>query len=225
MAVPSGELEPVSDSVVGKSMHAAGHRYRQSQHIAPSLHLIFSAAGLIAPCSRRLIDIFGTTRPPERNPMPRILTTTILGLAFASGLRICAIWSQSRPSPHCVSAIAHNPCNVSRRAAERVVIEIIVSGGMSGGELLQTSYLPNRAIARSRLRNGRCGFSARLFSCRPVICLAAFPISYIAARYERSLSIVSSSGRPNRFIALFRNFNAEALSRALVTYDSSTSPS
>ena len=54
----------------------------------------------------------------------------------------------------------------------------------------------NRAIAPSRLRNGWCEFSARLLSQRPQVWAAALPIAFIAARYDRSLSVTMEPGRP-----------------------------
>jgi hypothetical protein len=38
-----------------------------------------------------------------------------------------------------------------------------------------------RSIARSRLRNGWCEFSAQLLSRRPASCLSTLPITFIAA--------------------------------------------
>ncbi len=49
----------------------------------------------------------------------------------------------------------------------------------------------NRDIALSRRRNGRWEFSARLFRCRPHSWRQAFPISFMAARYEWHLSVTT----------------------------------
>ena len=52
------------------------------------------------------------------------------------------------------------------------------------------------ASAPSRRRNGWCEFSARLLSQRPQVWAAALPITFIAARYDRSLSVTIEAGRP-----------------------------
>ena len=74
-----------------------------------------------------------------------------------------------------------------------------------------------RSIARSRRRNGRCEFSARLFNQRPVSCLPSAPISFSAAPYDRSRSVTIISGWPCLRIAFFKNFRAAFLSRVFVT--------
>ncbi len=72
-------------------------------------------------------------------------------------------------------------------------------------------------MALSRRRNGKCEFSALLFSQRPFSCLRAAPISFSAAPYEGSRSVTNTSGRPFLRIAVVRNFNAAFLSRVFVT--------
>src|SRR5690606_11749565 len=66
----------------------------------------------------------------------------------------------------------------------------------------------NFSIACSLRRNGRWEFSQRLFFQRPVSCDASFPITFIAARYERNLSVTISDGFPYRFIIFLRNTRA-----------------
>ena len=61
------------------------------------------------------------------------------------------------------------------------LIEMVVNGGMDGGEFLQASHARTRSIARSRRRNGSCEFSALLLSQRPVSCLSTLPMTFIAA--------------------------------------------
>ena len=56
-------------------------------------------------------------------------------------------------------------------------------------------------------------------------CRSSAPISRRAAPKERSPSVTTSSARPCRFISFLRNLRAAALSRVLLTKDSSTSPS
>ncbi len=79
--------------------------------------------------------------------------------------------------------------------------------GYAGPPPRQSSTLPdanfcrvfislNRAIAPSRLRNGRCEFSARLFSQRPHLCRRALPSPFIAARYDGRRSVTIEPGRP-----------------------------
>ena len=68
------------------------------------------------------------------------------------------------------------------------------------------------AAVNSRLRKGRCEFSARLFLWRPTSWRSMFPISFIAAPYEASLSFTMICGLPYFFIAFFRNFKVAALS-------------
>ena len=70
----------------------------------------------------------------------------------------------------------------------------------------------NRSIALSRLRKGKCEFSARLFAHRPVTCFSKQPSSFAAALYDRSLSVTISLGDPYLSIAFFMNFRAAFLS-------------
>ena len=48
----------------------------------------------------------------------------------------------------------------------------------------------------AREEDGWCEFSARSLSQRPQVWAAALPIAFIAARYDRSLSVTMESGRP-----------------------------
>ena len=54
----------------------------------------------------------------------------------------------------------------------------------------------NLDIAPSLRRNGWCEFSARLFSQRPHTWSAEFPIKFIAARYDRSRTVMITFGWP-----------------------------
>jgi hypothetical protein len=54
----------------------------------------------------------------------------------------------------------------------------------------------NLAIAPSLLRNGWWEFSARLLRQRPQVWSAELPITFIAARYDRSRSVTIDHGRP-----------------------------
>jgi len=51
---------------------------------------------------------------------------------------------------------------------------------------------------------------------RPQVWTAALPITFIAARWDRSLSVTIDAGRPYRFIARFRNRSAALRSGRLV---------
>ena len=75
----------------------------------------------------------------------------------------------------------------------------------------------NRSIPRSRRRNGRCEFSARLLSQRPISRLSPRPRSFSAAPYERRRSVTMTSGLPCRFMDFFKNFSAALRSRVFVT--------
>lgn len=75
----------------------------------------------------------------------------------------------------------------------------------------------NFSIAYSRRRNGRWEFSHRLFNQWPVSCDVSFPITFIAARYERNLSVTISCDFPYRFISFLRKTKAALRSRRLET--------
>jgi len=101
---------------------------------------------------------------------------------------------------------------------------VIVHRRMDRNELLETSHAPetgHRPLSSSK-RQG--GFFSAIVQMPATLLAPAFPITLMAARYDRYLSVTAAWGFPYRFIAFFRNFNAEALSRVFVTYDSSTSP-
>lgn len=83
----------------------------------------------------------------------------------------------------------------------------------------------NIAIAPSRRRKSWCEFSTRLLSHLPVTCRASLPITFIAARYDRNLSVTITLGWPYRFMAFFKNFNAALRLHLFVTKDTSASPS
>ena len=83
----------------------------------------------------------------------------------------------------------------------------------------------NRNIARSRRRDGRCEFSTRLLSQRPISRSSPRPRAFRIAPLERRRLVTITSGQPCRFIYIFNNFNAALRSRVFVTRLSSTSPS
>src|SRR6185312_8594839 len=71
-----------------------------------------------------------------------------------------------------------------------------------------------RCILRSRRRVGWCEFSARLLIRKPCSWRADNPISDLAAPYERSLSVTSTSGAKPCFLSSLRSsFTAAALPR------------
>ena len=61
----------------------------------------------------------------------------------------------------------------------------------------------NRSIGRSRRRKGKCEFSTLLFAHRCLTCVSAQPTSFAAALSDRSLSVTTSLGAPERRIAFF----------------------
>ena len=75
----------------------------------------------------------------------------------------------------------------------------------------------NLSMAYSSRRNGRCEFSHLLFTLRPISCVFSFPMSFIAARYERSLSVTITRGWLHRFMIFLKNFNTALRSRSLAT--------
>jgi len=75
-------------------------------------------------------------------------------------------------------------------------VEVVVDRCVGGGEFCKVFTSLNFAIAASRRLNGWCEFSARLLSQRPQVWEAALPITFIAARYDRSLSVTIEAGRP-----------------------------
>ena len=54
-------------------------------------------------------------------------------------------------------------------------------GGWTATNFCKLRIRRKRSMARSRRRKGRCEFSARLFSQRPVSCRSALPMTFIAA--------------------------------------------
>ena len=62
-----------------------------------------------------------------------------------------------------------------------LLVEAVVDRAVDGGKFLQVSVCRNLSMARSRRRNGRCKFSARLLSSLPVSWRSALPISLMAA--------------------------------------------
>ena len=62
-----------------------------------------------------------------------------------------------------------------------------------------------RAMAPARLRKGCCECSARLLRQRLVSWPPSLPITFIAARYDGSLSVTIDAGRPSRVIARVRH--------------------
>jgi len=74
--------------------------------------------------------------------------------------------------------------------------------------VISTAAKPSKKIALPRWPNGWCEFSTRLLSQRLQIWSVALPITFIAARYDRSLSVKIDAGRPYRFIARLRNWSA-----------------
>ena len=103
--------------------------------------------------------------------------------------------------------------------------KVVVDRAWTEANFCNVRMRRNRSIARSRRRNGRCEFSARLLSQRPISRSSPRPRSFSAAPYERRRSVTMTSGRPCRFINFFRNFSAALRSRVFVTTLSSTSPS
>ena len=73
----------------------------------------------------------------------------------------------------------------------------------------------NRNLSLSLRRIGKCEFSTRLFSQRPVSRLCSLSISLIPASYDLNLSVTITSGRPRLRIAFPGNFNAAFLSQVL----------
>lgn len=114
----------------------------------------------------------------------------------------------------------------ARPAFERsVVVEVVADGGVSGGELLQASHGPeprHRTFSPSKRQ-------VRVLS--PIVLVPAGDLSTfvpdlaLRCAVRPNAVLTTSSGRPYRFIAFLRNFNAEAISRVFVTKDSRTSPS
>ena len=58
--------------------------------------------------------------------------------------------------------------------------------------------------------------TARLLSQRLISWRPSLPITFIAARYDRGLSVMIVAGRPWRFIARLRNLSAASRSRRFV---------
>lgn len=74
----------------------------------------------------------------------------------------------------------------------------------------------NRNIARSLRRNGKCGFSTRLYFHWPNSQRSRLPRSRIATGYDLSPLVTIFSTRPCRFSALFMKRSAADLSRFFV---------
>jgi hypothetical protein len=74
--------------------------------------------------------------------------------------------------------------------------EVLVDVGVDKGGLIKVFISLILSIARFSRRNGRCEFSTRLLAQRPISCLSLLPSSFMAALYERSPSVVITSGDP-----------------------------
>ena len=77
-----------------------------------------------------------------------------------------------------------------------VEVEMIMDRGVRRSKVLQRLMSRNRAIAPSRRLNGWCEFSALLLRYRPHSWRSETPITFIAARYDRSLSVTMDHGDP-----------------------------
>ena len=132
---------------------------------------------------------------------------------------------------------AAQSCCHSTRAASRWTLNISLEfrcrsllKWLKTEEWIETNFCKlrmclKRNIAYSRRRNGRWEFSQRLFNHRPTSWIWLLPINFMAARYDRNLSVTIARGRPYRFIIFFKKTKAALRSRLFDTKASRTSPS
>ena len=132
-------------------------------------------------------------------------------------------YSAKRPR-HSVRAAARFSLKFGRLEWLRSVLKLFVTEAWTDANFCKLRIRRNRSIDLSLRRNGKCKFSARLFSQRPVSCQLPAPISPSAAPWVLSLSVTTNSGCPCFRMAFLRNYNAIFLSRVFVSKLSKTSP-
>ena len=126
-----------------------------------------------------------------------------------TSLRISKSWEYHAASwRHSAMAAARFCLNVSRGVRWRSRLKWLWIEAWIEANFCRVFTSRNFNIAPSRRLNGCCEFSALLLSHRPHPWSAALPITFIAARYDRSRSGTITLGCPYRFIVRLRNWNA-----------------
>lgn len=89
-------------------------------------------------------------------------------------------YTKKRPR-HSARAAARLGLKMSQLERIRSRLKWLDMEAWTDGNFCRIRIRRNRSMARSRLRNGKCEFSAWLFSQRQVSCFSKAPISFIAA--------------------------------------------
>lgn len=118
-------------------------------------------------------------------------------------------WTQAAGSPrHSARAAARVFLSVLRFWRWRSVGTWLWTETCTQANFCNLRMRRNRNISRSRRRNGRCEYSARLLSQCPISWSSPRPNSLSAAPYDRNRSVTMVSGRPCRFMDFFKNSKA-----------------